>query len=235
MGSEGYLINEFIATQTNQRDDEWGGTYENRIRFPLEIVRRTRARVGKDFIIIFRLSMLDLVEGGSTKEEVVQLAQELEKAGVTILNTGIGWHEARIPTIATKVPRAAFAWVTEQLQGQGRHSTGGHNRINTPDVAENILASGQADMVSMIWPSGRPGCEQGGYSAQDINTCIGATRPAWTTPLRARCLLPGEPRACHETILLPQPLPAARKGVAVVGAGPAGLAFAKKRPSVGWR
>ena len=144
MGSEGYLINEFIAAQTNQRDDEYGGSYENRIRFALEIVRRTRARVGQHFIIIFRLSMLDLVEGGSTQDEVVQLAQALEAAGVTILNTGIGWHEARIPTIATKVPRAAFAWVTEQLKGKVGIPLVTTNRINTPDVAENILASGQA-------------------------------------------------------------------------------------------
>ena len=136
MGSEGYLINEFIAKQTNHRDDAWGGSYENRIRFPLEIVRKTRARVGANFIIIFRLSMLDLVEGGSTKEEVVQLAQELEKAGVTILNTGIGWHEARIPTIATKVPRAAFAWVTDQLKGKVKIPLVATNRINTPEVAE---------------------------------------------------------------------------------------------------
>ena len=152
MGSEGYLINEFIAAQTNQRDDEYGGSYENRIRFALEIVRRTRARVGQHFIIIFRLSMLDLVEGGSTQDEVVQLAQALEAAGVTILNTGIGWHEARIPTIATKVPRAAFAWVTEQLKGKVGIPLVATNRINTPDVAENILASGQADMVSMARP-----------------------------------------------------------------------------------
>jgi 2,4-dienoyl-CoA reductase (NADPH2) len=143
MGSEGYLINEFIAAHTNHRDDEWGGSYENRIRFPLEIVRRTRERVGTNFIIIFRLSMLDLVEGGSTTGEVIQLAQALEKAGVTILNTGIGWHEARIPTIATKVPRAAFAWVTKQLKGKVGIPLVATNRINTPEVAEAVLAEGK--------------------------------------------------------------------------------------------
>ena len=156
MGSEGYLINEFIAAHTNQRDDAWGGSYENRIRFPLEIVRRTRAKVGANFIVIFRLSMLDLVEGGSTLEEVVQLAQALEAAGVTILNTGIGWHEARIPTIATKVPRAAFAWVTQQLKGKVNIPLIATNRINTPEVAEQVLADGMADMVSMarpFWPT----------------------------------------------------------------------------------
>ena len=232
MGSEGYLINEFIAAQTNQRDDEYGGSYENRIRFALEIVRRTRARVGQHFIIIFRLSMLDLVEGGSTQDEVVQLAQALEAAGVTILNTGIGWHEARIPTIATKVPRAAFAWVTEQLKGKVGIPLVATNRINTPDVAENILASGQADMVSMARPfladpefvnkaaAGR---------VQDINTCIGCNQACLDHTFAGKitsCLV--NPRACHETILLPQPLPAAaqKERIAVVGAGPAGLAFA---------
>ena len=232
MGSEGYLINEFIAAQTNQRDDEYGGSYENRIRFALEIVRRTRARVGQHFIIIFRLSMLDLVEGGSTQAEVVQLAQALEAAGVTILNTGIGWHEARIPTIATKVPRAAFAWVTEQLKGKVGIPLVATNRINTPDVAENILASGQADMVSMARPfladpefvnkaaAGR---------AQDINTCIGCNQACLDHTFAGKitsCLV--NPRACHETILVPQPLPAAaqKERIAVVGAGPAGLAFA---------
>lgn len=232
MGSEGYLINEFIAAQTNQRDDEYGGSYENRIRFALEIVRRTRARVGQHFIIIFRLSMLDLVEGGSTQDEVVQLAQALEAAGVTILNTGIGWHEARIPTIATKVPRAAFAWVTEQLKGKVGIPLVATNRINTPDVAENILASGQADMVSMARPfladpefvnkaaAGR---------AQDINTCIGCNQACLDHTFAGKitsCLV--NPRACHETILVPQPLPAAaqKERIAVVGAGPAGLAFA---------
>ena len=229
MGSEGYLINEFIAAQTNQRDDEYGGSYENRIRFPLQIVRRTRERVGANFILIFRLSMLDLVEGGSTHEEVVQLAQALEAAGVTILNTGIGWHEARIPTIATKVPRAAWAWVTEQLKGKVGIPLVATNRINTPDVAEGILASGQADMVSMARPfladpefvnkaaAGR---------AQDINTCIACNQACLDHTFAGKitsCLV--NPRACHETILVPLPL-SKRERVAVVGAGPAGLAFA---------
>ena len=229
MGSEGYLINEFIAAQTNHRDDAWGGSYENRIRFPLEIVRRTRARVGTHFIIIFRLSMLDLVEGGSTHEEVVQLAQALEQAGVTILNTGIGWHEARIPTIATKVPRAAFAWVTQQLKGKVGIPLVATNRINTPEVAEQVLADGMADMVSMARPfladpefvnkaaAGRP---------QDINTCIGCNQACLDHTFAGKvtsCLV--NPRACHETILVSKPL-SKKERVAVIGAGPAGLAFA---------
>ena len=229
MGSEGYLINEFIAAQTNQRDDEYGGSYENRTRFALEVVRRTRERVGREFIIIFRLSMLDLVEGGSTQEEVVQLAQALEAVGVTILNTGIGWHEARIPTIATKVPRAAFAWVTQQLKGKVGIPLVATNRINTPDVAESVLATGQADMVSMARPfladpefvnkaaAGR---------AQDINTCIACNQACLDHTFAGKitsCLV--NPRACHETILVPLPL-SRKERVAVVGAGPAGLAFA---------
>ena len=229
MGSEGYLINEFIAAHTNHRDDEWGGSYENRIRFPLEIVRRTRQRVGANFIIIFRLSMLDLVEGGSTQEEVVQLAQALEAAGVTILNAGIGWHEARIPTIATKVPRAAFAWVTKQLKGKVGIPLVATNRINTPEVGEAVLAEGNADMVSMARPfladpdfvnkaaAGR---------AQDINTCIGCNQACLDHTFGGKitsCLV--NPRACHETLLVPVPL-ARKERIAVVGAGPAGLAFA---------
>ena len=229
MGSEGYLINEFIAAQTNQRDDAWGGSYENRIRFPLEIVRRTRARVGAHFILIFRLSMLDLVEGGSTHEEVVQLAQALEQAGVTILNTGIGWHEARIPTIATKVPRAAFAWVTQQLKGKVGIPLVATNRINTPEVAEEVLASGQADMVSMARPFlADPDfvAKAAAGRAQDINTCIGCNQACLDHTFGGKitsCLV--NPRACHETLLVPVPL-TKKERVAVVGAGPAGLAFA---------
>jgi len=229
MGSEGYLINEFIAAQTNQRDDEYGGSYENRIRFALEIVRRTRERVGQNFIIIFRLSMLDLVEGGSTQDEVVQLAQALEAAGGTILNTRIGWPEARIPTIATKVPRAAVARVTAQPKGKVGIPLVATNRINTPEVAEEVLAKGQADMVSMARPfladpefvnkaaAGR---------AQDINTCIGCNQACLDHTFAGKitsCLV--NPRACHETLLVPLPLPR-KERVAVVGAGPAGLAFA---------
>ena len=229
MGSEGYLINEFIATHTNQRDDAWGGSYENRIRFPLEIVRRTRAKVGANFILIFRLSMLDLVEGGSTLKEVVKLAQALEAAGVTILNTGIGWHEARIPTIATKVPRAAFAWVTAQLKGKVRIPLIATNRINTPEVAEKILKDGMADMVSMARPfladpefvnkaaAGR---------ADQINTCIGCNQACLDHTFGGKitsCLV--NPRACHETLMIETPA-IFKDRVAIVGAGPAGLAFA---------
>jgi len=229
MGSEGYLINEFIAARTNQRDDEWGGSYHNRIRFPVEIVRRTREAVGANFIIIFRLSMLDLVEGGSTLPEVVELAQALEKAGASILNTGIGWHEARIPTIATKVPRAAWAWVTKQLKGTVTIPLVATNRINTPEVAEQLLADGFCDMVSMARPlladpefvnkaaQGR---------ASEINTCIGCNQACLDHTFAGKvtsCLV--NPRACHETLM---PLaPAARRDkIAVVGAGPAGLALA---------
>ena len=229
MGSEGYLINEFIAAHTNQRVDAWGGSYENRIRFPLEIVRRTRAKVGVNFIVIFRLSMLDLVEGGSTLEEVVQLAQALEAAGVSILNTGIGWHEARIPTIATKVPRAAFAWVTQQLKGKVRIPLIATNRINTPEVAEKVLADGMADMVSMARPfladsefvnkaaTGR---------AEQINTCIGCNQACLDHTFGGKitsCLV--NPRACHETLMIETPA-TFKDRVAIVGAGPAGLAFA---------
>ena len=229
MGSEGYLINEFIAAQTNHRDDAWGGSYENRIRFPLEIVRRTRARVGANFIIIFRLSMLDLVEGGSSKEEVVQLAQALEAAGVTILNTGIGWHEARIPTIATKVPRAAWAWVTQQLKGKVGIPLVATNRINTPEVAEQILADGMADMVSMA----RPFLADADFvnkaaagKADQINTCIGCNQACLDHTFGGKitsCLV--NPRACNETLMVQTPAPS-KDRIAVVGAGPAGLAFA---------
>jgi 2,4-dienoyl-CoA reductase (NADPH2) len=229
MGSEGYLINEFVAAQTNHREDAWGGSYENRIRFPLEIVRRTRAKVGANFIIIFRLSMLDLVEGGSTLDEVVQLAQALEAAGVTILNTGIGWHEARIPTIATKVPRGAFAWVTQQLKGKVGIPLVATNRINTPEVAEQILADGMCDMVSMARPFLADPlfvlkAAQG--KADEINTCIGCNQACLDHTFGGKitsCLV--NPRACHETLL--NIVPAKTTGrIAVVGAGPAGLAFA---------
>ncbi|MGG8408139.1 2,4-dienoyl-CoA reductase FMN-binding domain-containing protein, partial [Streptomyces sp. 12297] len=144
MGSEGYLINEFIAGHTNKREDRWGGSYENRVRFPLEIVRRTRAAVGEDFILVYRLSMLDLVPGGSTFDEVVSLAKEVEAAGATIINTGIGWHEARIPTIATSVPRGAYTWVTQRLMGAVSVPLVTSNRINTPEIAEQLLAEGRA-------------------------------------------------------------------------------------------
>jgi 2,4-dienoyl-CoA reductase (NADPH2) len=229
MGSEGYLINEFIAAHTNQRDDEWGGSYANRVRFPLDIVRRTRERVGANFIIIFRLSMLDLVEGGSTTEEVIALALALEQAGVTILNTGIGWHEARIPTIATKVPRAAYAWVTRQLKGKVGIPLVATNRINTPEVAEQLLADGFADMVSMARPfladSDFVNKAAAGL-ADEINTCIGCNQACLDHTFGGKitsCLV--NPRACHETILIYTPA-ATKERIAVVGAGPAGLAFA---------
>ncbi|MGC5395637.1 FAD-dependent oxidoreductase [Streptomyces sp. DT20] len=229
MGSEGYLINEFIAAATNHRDDRWGGSYENRIRFPVEIVRRVRERVGRDFILIYRLSMLDLVPGGSSLEEVVLLAREIEAAGATIINTGIGWHEARIPTIATSVPRGAFTWVTQKVRGAVSVPLVTSNRINTPEVAEEILAAGRADMVSMARPfladpdfvvkasEGR---------ADAINTCIGCNQACLDHIFSGQvtsCLV--NPRACHETELTLSPT-RTRKRVAVVGAGPAGLACA---------
>lgn len=229
MGSEGYLINEFIAARTNHRDDEWGGSYENRIRFPVEIVKRTREIVGENFIIIYRLSMLDLVEGGSTLEEVIQLAKAIEKAGATIINTGIGWHEARIPTIATKVPRAAFTWVTEKLKGEVSVPLITSNRINTPEMAEHVLASGHADMVSMARPmladpefvlkasEGR---------SDEINTCIGCNQACLDHIFSmkiATCLV--NPRACYETELIFKEAHN-QKNIAVIGAGPAGLSFA---------
>jgi 2,4-dienoyl-CoA reductase (NADPH2) len=229
MGSEGYLINEFIAARTNQRDDEWGGSYENRIRFPVEIVRRTRERVGPNFIIIYRLSMLDLVEGGSTLDEVVQLARAIEAEGASIINTGIGWHEARIPTIATKVPRAAFAWVTKQLMGKVGIPLVATNRINTPEVAEQLLADGYCDMVSMARPLLADPlfmrkAEQG--KADEINTCIGCNQACLDHTFAGKitsCLV--NPRACHETLLTIKPVASGGR-LAVVGAGPAGLAFA---------
>ncbi|WP_313042988.1 NADPH-dependent 2,4-dienoyl-CoA reductase [Acinetobacter sp.] len=229
MGSEGYLINEFIAARTNHRDDEWGGSYENRIRFPIEIVRRTREIVGENFIIIYRLSMLDLVEGGSTFEEVVQLAKAIEKAGATIINTGIGWHEARIPTIATKVPRAAFTWVTKKLKGIVNVPLITSNRINTPEMAEHVLASGDADMVSMARPMlADPRfvekAEQG--RSDEINTCIGCNQACLDHIFSmkiATCLV--NPQACYETELIFKES-AQVKNIAVIGAGPAGLSFA---------
>ncbi|MBK1890136.1 NADPH-dependent 2,4-dienoyl-CoA reductase [Undibacterium sp. 14-3-2] len=236
MGSEGYLINEFIAARTNQRDDEWGGAYENRIRFPVEIVRRIREKVGSNFIIIYRLSMLDLVEGGSTLDEVIQLAKAIEAAGATIINTGIGWHEARIPTIATKVPRAAYAWVTQKLKGQVSIPLIATNRINTPDVAEQLLADNFCDMVSMARPLLADPlfmrkAEQG--KADEINTCIGCNQACLDHTFGGKitsCLV--NPRACHETELVNAKLDKPKR-IAVVGAGPAGLSFATTAASRG--
>jgi 2,4-dienoyl-CoA reductase (NADPH2) len=229
MGSEGYLLNEFIAARTNQRDDEWGGSYQNRIKFPVEIVRSTRAKVGPNFIIIFRLSMLDLVEGGSTLPEVIELAQALEAAGASILNTGIGWHEARIPTIATKVPRAAWAWVTQQLKGKVGIPLVATNRINTPEVAEQLLADGFCDMISMARPFLADPLfiqKAAAGKADEINTCIGCNQACLDHTFAGKvtsCLV--NPRACHETLINLTPAPS-RERIAVVGAGPAGLSFA---------
>uniref|UniRef100_A0A8H9YMW9 NADPH-dependent 2,4-dienoyl-CoA reductase n=2 Tax=Gammaproteobacteria TaxID=1236 RepID=A0A8H9YMW9_9PSED len=236
MGSEGYLINEFLAARTNQRDDEWGGEYARRMRFAIEVVRAVRERVGTDFIIVFRLSMIDLVEGGGTFDETVQLAQAIEAAGATIINTGIGWHEARIPTIATAVPRAAFSWVTRKLKGKVSIPLVTTNRINDPQVADDVLANGDADMVSMARPfladaellskaqSGR---------ADEINTCIGCNQACLDQIFVGKvtsCLV--NPRACHETKM--PIVPAVKiKRLAVVGAGPAGLSFAVNAASRG--
>jgi 2,4-dienoyl-CoA reductase (NADPH2) len=229
MGSEGYLINQFVAPQTNLRDDDWGGSFLNRIRFPVAIVRRTREAVGPDFIIIYRLSMLDLVQGGSSWDEVVALAQAVEAAGATIINTGIGWHEARIPTIATMVPRAAFTWVTRRLKGAVNIPLITTNRINDPATAEAVLARGDADMVSMA----RPFLADADFVAKaaqgradEINTCIGCNQACLDQIFErqtATCLV--NPYACRETELV-FTRAAARRKVAVVGAGPAGMACA---------
>lgn len=226
MGSEGYLINQFIVSKTNQRTDEWGGSYENRIKFPIEIVRQTREAVGKNFIIIYRLSMLDLVEDGSSWEEVEQLAKAIEKAGATIINTGIGWHEARVPTIATMVPRGGFSWVTKRLMGKLSIPLITTNRINMPDVAEQILADGHANMVSMARPFlADPEFPKKALEGRtdEINTCIACNQACLDHVFErktASCLV--NPRACKElsTIVLPA---ITKKKIAVVGAGPAGL------------
>ncbi len=229
MGSEGYLINQFIAPQTNHRTDEWGGSFENRIRFAVEIVRATREKVGPNFIIVFRLSMLDLVEGGSTWDEVVQLAKAIEAAGATIINTGIGWHEARIPTIATMVPHAAFAWVTQRLKGEVKIPLVTTNHINTPEIAEDVLASRCADMVSMARPflaDPEFVTKATAHRGDEINTCIACNQACLDHIFNGKltsCLV--NPRACHETELVIAKA-AARKKIAVVGAGPAGLACA---------
>jgi len=229
MGSEGYLINQFVAPQTNLRDDDWGGSFLNRIRFPVAIVRRTRQAVGPNFIIVYRLSMLDLVEGGSSWDEVVALAQAVEAAGATIINTGIGWHEARIPTIATMVPRAAFAWVTRRLKGAVKIPLITTNRINDPATAEAVLARGDADMVSMARPFLADAdfvAKASAGRADEINTCIGCNQACLDQIFErqtATCLV--NPYACRETELVFTPA-AARRKVAVVGAGPAGMACA---------
>ena len=229
MGSEGYLINEFIAPKTNTRTDEWGGSCENRMRFAVDTVRQVRAAAGPDFIIIFRLSLLDLVEGGSTWDEVVALARAVEAAGATLINSGIGWHEARIPTIATLVPRAAFAWVSQRLMGEVGIPIIASNRINTPEVAEDIIASAGADMVAMARPFLADAAwvnKAAGNRAHEINTCIACNQACLDSIFAGRiasCLV--NPRACHETELLIEKT-AAPKKIAVVGAGPAGMACA---------
>ena len=229
MGSEGYFINQFLVAHTNHRTDRWGGSYENRMRLPVEIVRRVREAVGPNFIIIYRLSMLDLVEGGSTWDEIVLLAKAIEQAGATLINTGIGWHEARIPTIATKVPRAAFTKVTAKLKGEVSIPLITTNRINTPEVAEQVLAEGDADMVSMARPF-LADPEFVNKAAQgrsdEINTCIGCNQACLDHTFGGKltsCLV--NPRACHETELNYIATTQVKK-VAVVGAGPAGLAAA---------
>ena len=229
MGSEGYFLNQFLVTHVNKREDRWGGSYENRMRLPVEVVRRCREAVGEDFIIIYRLSMIDLIPNGSTHEEVVQLAQAVEKAGATIINTGIGWHEARIPTIATSVPRRAFAWVTKKLMGKVSIPVITSNRINMPDVAEEVLAEGCADMVSMA----RPFLADADFvnkaaagQADMIAPCIGCNQACLDHTFGGKltsCLV--NPRACHETELAIEPTETAKK-IAVVGAGPAGLSTA---------
>ncbi len=229
MGSEGYFLNQFLALRTNQRNDDWGGSYENRMRLPVEVVRRVREAVGEEFIIIYRLSMLDLVEGGSSYDEIVKLGKAIEKAGATLINTGIGWHEARIPTIATKVPRAAFTWVSAKFREEFSIPVITSNRINTPEVAEDVLQRGDADMVSMA----RPFLADPNFIAKaadnrsdEINTCIGCNQACLDHIFVGKmtsCLV--NPRACHETELNITPSNI-RKKLAVVGAGPAGMAFA---------
>jgi len=229
MGSEGYLINQFIAARTNHRSDAWGGDATRRMRFAIEIVRRTRAAVGRNFIIIYRLSMLDLVEGGQDWSEIVTLAKAIEAAGASIINTGIGWHEARVPTIVTSVPRAGFAWVTKKLKGEVAIPLITTNRINMPEVAERILADGAADMVSMARPLlADPAWAKKARTGRSdrINTCIACNQACLDHVFqnrRASCMV--NPRACHETELKIESA-SVRKRIAVIGAGPAGMACA---------
>ena len=228
MGSEGYLLNQFLTTRGNEREDAWGGDFARRMRFPVEVVRRIREAVGPDFIIVYRLSMLDLVPDGQTFDEVITLAQALEQAGVTILNTGIGWHEAQIPTIATPVPRAAYSWVTRRVRAAVSIPVSASNRINMPDDAERIIADGDADLVSMArplladpdWVS-----KTAAGRANEINTCIGCNQACLDNTFNMQlssCLV--NPQACHETELVYRPVQR-KKRIAVVGAGPAGLSF----------
>lgn len=229
MGSEGYFLNQFLVTHTNKREDRWGGSYENRMRLPIEVVKRVRAAVGDDFIVIYRLSMIDLIPNGSSWDEVVMLAKEIEKAGATIINTGIGWHEARIPTIATSVPRRAFTWVTKKLMGEVSIPIITSNRINTPEVGEEVLADGCADMVSMA----RPFLADPHFVAKamdgraaHIAPCIACNQACLDHTFNGKissCLV--NPQACYETELVVGPATQV-KTVAVIGAGPAGLSTA---------
>ncbi|UWP98060.1 FAD-dependent oxidoreductase [Aliiroseovarius crassostreae] len=229
MGSEGYFLNQFLVTHTNKREDRWGGSYENRMRLPIEVVKAVRAAVGPDFIVIYRLSMIDLVPNGSSFDEVVQLAKEIEKAGATIINTGIGWHEARIPTIATSVPRAAFTWVTKKLMGQVSIPVITSNRINTPAVGEEVLSSGAADMVSMARPFlADPDfvAKAAAGEADRIAPCIACNQACLDHTFNGKistCLV--NPRACYETELR-YDMTDTPKSIAIVGAGPAGLSTA---------
>jgi 2,4-dienoyl-CoA reductase (NADPH2) len=229
MGSEGYLLNQFLVTHTNKRTDRWGGSYENRMRLPVEVVARVRAAVGSDFILIYRLSMIDLIPEGSTHDEVVRLAREVERAGASILNTGIGWHEARVPTIVTSVPRAGFAWVTEKLMGKVGLPVVTSNRINTPEVAEDLLARGVADMVSMARPflADAEFVQKAAAGRSDtIAPCIACNQACLDHTFSGKlssCLV--NPRACHETELEIVRTDQVKR-VAVVGAGPAGLSAA---------
>ena len=229
MGSEGYLINQFIVKKTNHRNDEWGGAYENRIQFPIKIIEKVREKVGAEFIIIYRLSMLDLVDDGSTWEEVEQLAQAIEKAGATIINTGIGWHEARVPTIATMVPRGGFSWVTKRLMGKVNIPLITTNRINMPGIAEKILTDGHADMVSMARPFLADAdlvLKARTNRTNEINTCIGCNQACLDHTFEGKiCTCLVNPRACFETELNYAPTENS-KTIAVVGAGPAGLSVA---------
>jgi 2,4-dienoyl-CoA reductase (NADPH2) len=236
MGSEGYFINQFITPRTNQRNDEWGGNFENRIKLPLAIVKEVKRAVGDDFIIIFRLSMLDLVENGSSWDEVVELAKQLERAGVTMINTGIGWHESRIPTIATMVPRAAFSWITKEMKKHVNLPLITTNRINTPEVAESLLKEGYSDMVSMARPFLADAyfmqkAQMGSVDA--INTCIACNQACLDHTFKAKissCLV--NPQACHETEIKSLPTNESKR-IAVIGAGPAGLAFSVHAQSRG--
>ena len=229
MGSEGYFINEFLVTHTNLRSDKWGGTYENRMQLPIEIVARTREAVGDDFIIIYRLSMIDLIPEGSSWDETVQLAKAIEAAGATIINTGIGWHEARVPTIATSVPRKAFTWVTKKMKQEVQIPLVTSNRINLPHIAEEVLASGDADMVSLARPLlADPEFAKKAREARadEINVCIACNQACLDHTFSNKtssCLV--NPRACHETELNYLPAPSKRR-FAVIGAGPAGLSTA---------